>query len=58
MNNEHRVMPEHDLIIGKGLDGRDFLCFGGSEHSVLHAVAVPASPSASASRTHSPGPAV
>jgi len=37
MKGEHGVVPEHDLIIGKALDGRDFLCFGGGEHSVLHA---------------------
>ena len=37
MKGEHGVVPEHDLVIGKALDGRDFLCFGGGEHSVLHA---------------------
>src|SRR5271169_5526283 len=37
MQHERGAMPEHDLIIGKTLNGRDFLCFGGGEHSVLHA---------------------
>ena len=37
MQQERGAMPEHDLIIGKTLNGRDFLCFSGGEHSVLHA---------------------
>jgi type IV secretion system protein VirD4 len=37
MNREQSIMPEHDLIIGKALNSRDFLCLGGGEHSVLHA---------------------
>ena len=30
-------MKEHDLIIRKTFDGREFLLFGGSEHAILHA---------------------
>ena len=37
MERERSAMREHDLIIGKSLDGRDFLCFGGGEHGILHA---------------------
>ena len=39
-NRAHQVapprMPEHDLLIGKNSAG-EFLRFGGSEHTVLHA---------------------